>query len=375
MAEGIRHLGGTRWQVVIYAGKDRDGKQRQRSRVFHAKNLQAARKAADPIRAALRAETAGLRPDSGTVSEYVALWLAENEVEKSPTTMKGYRITAKRITERWGTLPLRDLTTPMVRAWYAELQRNGMSPATVRHQHAVLRAIMRRAVADELIARPPTFGVKLAKDVRRDLVLPKDADMLRLVRACTGDLAVAVRLAAACGLRRGELVGLRWCDIAGREVLVRRVLIETGDGVAVRDTTKGKRDRAVSLDGATMRALAAHRRHQRGQAAALGVTMAPAGEWYVLADMAADPSGGTPLSPSWLSHSWESARGAAKVRLHDLRHWYATKILESGQATVAELSQWLGHAQVSTTMNIYVHAAPERRRVSAKVMGGILSAT
>ena len=121
-----------------------------------------------------------------------------------------------------------------------------------------------------------------------------------------------------------------------------------------------------------MRVLAAHRRTQRRQAGELRATLAPAAECYIAADMAADPTGRTPHSPSWLSHGWASARGDVPVRLHDLRHWYATKILESGQATVAELSQWLGHAQVSTTMNIYVHAAPERRRVSADVMGGVL---
>ena len=369
---GVKHLGSDRYQVVVYAGKDRSGKQRQHTRSFRAKNDQAANRAAPAVKAKLRTERAGLRPDSGTVGEYVAQWLADNEGAKSPTTMKAYRITARRITERWGTLPLRELTTPMVRAWYTDLRREGMTPATMRHQHTILRIILRQAAADNLAGSPATFGVKMDKPTKRKLDLPKDADMLRLVRSCTGELGVAVRLAAACGLRRGELVGLRWCDIAGREVLVRRVLIEAHGAVEVRDTTKGKRDRAVALDGATMRALAAHRRHQRGQAAALGVAVAPAGEWYVLADMAGDPTGRTPLSPSWLSHGWAGARGTAKVRLHDLRHWYATKILESGQATVAELSQWLGHAQVSTTMDIYVHTAPERRRVSAAIMGGIL---
>jgi len=361
-----------RYKVTIYAGKDRDGKQRQRSRSFAATSDRAANKAADAVRVQMRAELVGLRPDMHTVAGFVAQWLANNEAEKSPTTMKGYRIVCTRIVDRWGHLRLNELTTPMVRAWYTELKQAGMTPATLKHQHAVLRAVMRSAVADELIARPPTFGVKLPKDPDRELKLPRDADMVRLVNSMAGDLAIAVRLAAVAGLRRGELVALRWSDIQGRDVSVSKVLIEAHGQVMARDMTKGKKDRRVALDDATMRALVRHRQLQADQAHQLRGVLAPAAERAVLANMAADPTGRTPYSPTWLSHSWQQARGDMPVRLHDLRHWYATKVLESGEATVAELSQWLGHAQVSTTMNIYVHANPERRRVSARIMGRAL---
>ena len=71
-----------------------------------------------------------------------------------------------------------------------------------------------------------------------------------------------------------------------------------------------------------------------------------------------------------MSDEWQRARGDMRVRLHDWRHWYATKkLLESGQVTIRELSEVLGHAQVSTTLNIYTHASEDSRTRAAAVIG------
>ncbi|MBI4935846.1 MAG: site-specific integrase [Actinobacteria bacterium] len=378
MTGALQHISGDRWRVVVYAGLA-DGKQRQRSKSFRAATKQEARRKADAVAAGLRGAVEEERVAAGTIAHLVQQWLDDNELTKSPTTMKGYRICARRIVAEFGKMRVDQLTSQDVRSWYTRLAKGdpkkGVAPmtaATIDHHHAVLRAILRQAVADDMVAKPATFGVKRPKPEQRELRLPKDTDMLGLLAGTEGDLRIAVRIAAATGMRRGELVALRWSDIQRREVHCARAHIESGDGVLAK-STKGKRERRISLDHWTMRLLVVHRRLQVDQAAQLGVDLPLRRDRFILANMADDPTGQTAYTPSWLSHGWRRARGGAPVRLHDIRHWYATKVLESGEASIAELSEWLGHAQVSTTVNIYTHTDRDRRRVSAQVMGRVLA--
>lgn len=367
----LRPKGPGKWQLVLYAGKDRTGRQRQLTRTIYAPNERAARKAAERVAVEMRAEMQGRTVAADTFGAYAAQWLKDKAASgASPTTMRGYQAIVDRMTAKWGAVRLDQLTAPMVRAYYTQLA-GGVSQATVDHHHAVLRAILRQAVKDDILPKAVTAAVTRPKATRHSLALPTDDAMLGLIRTTTGPLAVAIRLAAATGLRRGELLGLRWQDVGGGVLHVRRTVIEA-DGVHVRQTTKGKRDRRVAVDRETLRVLAAHRRGQVEQARQLEHVLERHGDRFVLADMAADPSGETPLSPSWLSQAWITHRGAMRVRLHDLRHWYATKVLESGQVTVRELSEALGHADPAITLRIYAHADPARRKLTAQVMGGVL---
>lgn len=370
MTGSLQHMGDDKWRVTVYIGIV-DGKQKQKVKSFHAPTRQAAKRTADGIASDLRSGAAEQARDAGTFAAYFTRWLDEVEPGRSPTTMKGYRSCGKRLTATFGAKPLADIGAQDVRVWHAKLAKGGMSAATIDHHHALLSAVLRQAVRDELIPKAATFGAKRPKREQREISLPKHADVLKLIDGCAGDLRIAIRIAAACGLRRGEVIALRWSDIVGREILASRAMIEAYG--AQEKSTKGKRDRRVSLDYHTLRMLAAHRRAQVAQAAQLGVTLPVRADRRILANMAVDPTGRTPYSVSWFTHGWTRARGVSGMRLHDLRHWYAKTILESQRATVAELSEWLGHAQVSTTLNIYArHTDPVRRRVSGSVMGGVL---
>lgn len=369
------HIEGDRYKAVLYLGRDDGKRQRQRSRSFRASSQREADKIAEKLRTEMRAEHNKTQREAaaraGTFAEYFNAWLDEVEPHRSPTTMKGYRSNGKKLLAHFGSMPLDLIGSQDVRVWHAKLAKGGMSAATIDHHHALLSAVLRQALRDDKVTKAATFGAKRPKRPKYEITLPKDADVLAMVHGCGGDLRIAVRIAAACGLRRGELVALRWSDIKGRELKVARARIEVAG--AVEQSTKGKRSRPVPIDHPTMRVLAAHRRAQVAQAAQLGVTLDVRGDRRILANLADDPSGQTPYSLSWLSHGWESARRGSGMRLHDLRHWYATKTLEGGMATIAELSEWLGHAQVSTTLNIYTHTDATRRRAASRVMGRLLS--
>ena len=340
-----------RYRLRVYVGRA-NGKDVRRTITYTANSQREADRKAMGHANTLRQQATLQRPDS--IAVLVDLWLNESGRERSPTTIDSYKTICRRICDEFGPIPVGELTAQDVRSWETRLTASGLAAGTVDRHHAVLGAILRQAASDGLIAQAVTSSVKRPRLNRRDISLPRDLVMQRLWDATTGDLAVAVRLAAATGLRRGELLGLKWSDLHRRTLRVCRVVIDVDGGHQVREVLKGKRDRTVPLDYETMRRLARHRTSRDG---------------FILS-----PNGVDPYSPSWLSSAWAAVCKAqgVKVRLHDLRHWYATTLLQSKRVTIKDLQTLLGHAQPSTTLNIYSHVDPETLTTAASVIGAAL---
>lgn len=370
MTGSVQHIKDDRWRVVIYAGQDtRTGKAIQKSRAFKAVGRQEAEQLADPIKTALRAELARAAVVRGSVGGAVESWLEEKEQTSSPTTMTNYRRIGRAIVEQFGRMKMDELKPRDVRLWYARLGKGGMSQASIAHYHSVLRAVCRQAWFDDEIAKPATAGLKLSVPTH-ELDLPTNRAMLAILSHATEDLSVAFRLAAATGMRRGELVALRWSDLRGWDLRVARALIEV-KGAVKSKVPKGKRARIVTLDYGTMRMLAAHRKAQVASADQLGHVLPRRADRAVFANLERDPTGQTEYRPSWLSHGWDRTRklaGAQGVTLHSLRHWHATNLLDAG-LTEADVADRLGHADPAVTMRVYAHSRKGRGRLAATAIG------
>ena len=306
----------------------------------------AGRKAAE--RAALPYLAAHTTTGRGTVAELVADWLALAERDRSPSTLIGYRRHAARIEARFGTRRASTVTAADVDRWYTELLAAGMSIASLHHVHRVLSAVLnfgfRHGRLDGVETRRVTLPAYRTPDIR-----PPDPVVLARIWAQLPMRAWgrAVRLLIATGMRRGEVCALKWEDVdLGAKVLtVRSSVVESGHDLIVK-SPKGKRSRTITLSTAAFNVLIASVDGTGGYVFSLG-----AGD-------------GLPMRPSWLSSQWERWRwrhGAQGVRLHDLRHWYATSALEAG-APLASVAAQLGHAQTSTTLNIYASRTDAGRR-------------
>ena len=240
------------------------------------------------------------------------------------------------------------------------------SPRLVQQVHAVLRNALQAAMREELLMRNvaklvqspgPNYQVNrgLSVDQARKLLVDARADRLHAMYV----------LALYLGLRRGELLGLRWEDIdrAAGVLEVRRTLQRVdGELRVVEPKTRSSR-RTVPLLGLCDEALAAHRDRQLEERAAAGPAWIETG--YVFTSTT-----GTPIEPDNLRRSWYPIRAAAgleDVRFHDLRHTAVTLLLDIGTAPhiVREI---VGHAHIGVTMTIYAHASQDEKRAALKAL-------
>jgi integrase len=252
-----------------------------------------------------------------------------------------------------GYLKLKVLSPPHIRRLYGEKLDAGLSPRTVQYAHVVLQRALKAAVNDGLIPRNPCEAVD-PPQVLREEIRPLARDQVRaLLGAAAGDRLEALYVVAVhCGLRQGELLGLKWedVDLEARTLPVRRTLSK-GEFAAPK-TAKGRR--SVSLTPTAVEALKRHSERQAKEMVKAGTLYRDRG--LVFASLV-----GTPLSRHNLTRSFKALLGRAglprAVRFHDLRHTCATLLLGKGfnGKFVQEL---LGHAAIAVTLDTYSHVLP-----------------
>jgi integrase len=230
----------------------------------------------------------------------------------------------------------------------------GLSPRTVTHMHRVLREALQQAVRWQLLARNPADAVKPPKVERRQMsVLDADATagLIEAARATT--LFVPILLGVRCGMRRGEVVALRWrnVDLERGQISVVASAEQTDQGVREKEPKNGK-GRTVVLSATEVEELRSHRVQQAQRLLALGVRLSDDHHVVARAD-------GQALQPRSLTHAFvKFARAHGfQIRLHDLRHSHATHMLASGvHPKIAQ--ERLGHSSVGITLDLYSHVLP-----------------
>lgn len=340
----------------------------------HSRNVVGTRRDAErALRDLLAAVDAGARSEVPTFGRIVEMWLAgaAERDELEATTLRTYRTLLDRwILPRVGRVRVDQVRVEDLEGVVSAMIRAGRAPATIRQAHAVWRRALKEAIRLQWTTANPAAAVRLPRARPHEVDVPDVASMVRLLAAAHDAsplLGVAVHVAVATGLRRGELCGLQWADVdldAGL-ITVRRSVAEV-DGRVIVKGTKTRQERDVPIDDRTVDELLRWRQLQADAASALG------GELTVWV-LAVDPTGGRPLRPGLLSQQWRrlAAREAPGVRLHDLRHAMASMLLAHGRP-LPEVSRRLGHSSVTTTANVYAHSLRETERESADVMGRLM---
>lgn len=369
----LAHLGKDRWKVWVYAGIDpRTRKQRMRTKTFRADTEAAAKREGAKHAGRLVDAISEQRAERGTVAELAREFLDDRKGGWSPTTYQRAAQIVAVIVKDLGRVRLEQLTARQVDAWYGTLRKRGLTDANIHHYHRILRSMLNRAEEWDMVEKVATKKARPPAVPRYQSKMPATATVQAVLESSRGDMRTAFYVLAATGMRRGEIIGLRWGDIVDRKLTVSRAVVHV-DGKLIPKSTKSGQTRAVTLDDATLSELAAHATRSATKAAQLGGTVTA--DSYVFADYRADPNGRTPRRPGWLTHAWtqQRARHGSKARLHDLRHWHASALLDSGRP-MPEVSARLGHADPSITARIYAHAVEGADSASADVMGELLPA-
>lgn len=306
---------------------------------------------------------------SWTVDEYLRHWLATVvKPNRMPKTHQGYELAVrKHIVPALGRKRLTKLSVADVRNLVQSLIDKGLRTRMVQYVHAVLRNALENALRDELVPRNVAKLVKVKTptyDVGRGL----SVDQARtLLRAAESDRLYALYvLAVYLGLRRAEVLGLRWADInldEGTLQVVRTLQRVDGELRFLPPKTRSSK-RTVPLPTPCVDALRSHRVGQDRERLKLGPRWDDHG-------MVFSTTVGTPIEPDNLSRSWYKLRGAVgepPPRFHDLRHTCVSLLLADG-APPHVVQQIVGHSAIDVTMTIYAHASLDEKRKALHSLG------
>lgn len=337
-----------------------------------------------------------VEPSKLSFGEYLDTWAAG--LRLAPSTTSSYEKNIRlHIKPNLGALPLAAITGAKLSAFYRKLETDGrrdhragegLSARSVRYVHTIVHKALEQALTDELIsanpadrANPPT-----AKQARAPEMRPWTPAHLRTFLTWSADnspLHAAWYVLAMTGMRRGEVLALRWrdVDLDARTMAVRRsaTLIKTkGGGERIAEgATKSNRPRVLDLDDDTVSLLRAHRRDRAALALQFGRD-----DSLVFADQE-----GAHLHPERFSRSFKAEvrrcrkqlakRGVEdtppEIRLHDLRHTHATVLLGIG-TNPKIVSERLGHSSVSVTLDIYSHVLPTIQRQAVDQLHAVMAA-
>ena len=320
-------------------------------------------------------------PSKMTLAAWLQQWLEEAQHNVARKTLERYReivelhLVPHSARSRWPSCSpcISRPTTPHALASGRRDGSGGLSPQTVVHHDRVLNVAMKRARALRLIPTNPVEDVSRPAVNRHEIEVLEPAESAALLAAArTTRMFPIVFLALATGLRRGEVLGLRWSDVdlERRSLTVAQSLEQTKAGLRFK-TPKTKRSRrTIALSPSLVEELQAHRARQAADRLALGMGRDPAGLVFTRID-------GDPIQPDSVTKMFARIVARAKIRpisFHGLRHTHATDLLRAGvHPKIA--SERLGHSSIAITMDTYSHAIPGLQEDAAQRIDAALRAT
>jgi integrase len=360
---------GQKWSVVIDAGRDADGR---RLRKWHSGF--ATKREAESARVEILArlqQGVYVAPSKATVAEWFSQWLAAR-VGLAETTLDGYERDARRVTAEIGQMRLRDVTTATLNGLYRDLSVK-LAPATVKNTHAVTHKALSDAVRQGLLGRNPADYAELPRPEPPEMEAWSADELARFLQFVSGErLYAAFVLMCSTGMRRSELLGLRWrnTDLEhGRVAVVDTVVPVRSKPVLRVGQTKSRRSRRViALDQATVTALRSHRTAQAAE-------RLRAGEAWADLDLVFTNEVGELLNPSTFTRL--TKRLAVKAGVRPLtphaaaRHTWATLALSSGVHPKV-VQERLGHSTIAVTLDRYSHVTEGMDRDAAEVVAALL---
>ena len=305
------------------------------------------------------------------LGEYLERWL---EGSVWHTTYRDYAGHVRNhIAPELGRLKLAKLTSAHVQALYRKKLDSGLSPRTVNYIHATLHKALEQAVKWRLVPYNVSDAAVKPRQERREtlaLTLEQVLTFLRVAQEAQDRFEALYVVAVFTGMRPGELLALRWSDLvldgAKPEARVRRSLSKDDSGRHIFKRTKTEKGRSVSLMPQVVEALRDHRRRQAEE------RLRYSGLWQDQ-DLVFPNKSGAPMDwDNFTARNYRPLREAAglpkNTRFYDLRHTFATLMLEQGENPKV-VQEIFGHSQITHTMDTYSHVTLNMQGVAFDRLG------
>lgn len=327
-------------------------------------------------------ESGALKPDGKiTVEEWLKIWLetyTKNRVRLN--TYEGYeRIVNKHLIPELGHYYLRDLRPEHIQSMLNNKLEKGnlrykgkpLQARQVEYIYAVLHSALEQAVKNQVIIRNPCDAVTKPKKQKNEFIPWDDDQTNHFLSSVKGSRLFPLYMVAwGTGLRRSEILGLKWEDVDFKKgtLTVRRSLVRVKGGYVIHEPKTKKSRRTIPLPGAVIKALKAWKKKQAAEKVAFHGT-------YNSYDLVFCNEIGEATNPESISRAFKRDLGRAKlpeIRFHDLRHGHATMLLELGE-DITVISNRLGHSTINLTADTYSHVRERLQREASSKLDRILN--
>ena len=379
MKGNLTRRGETSWRLKFDTGRDPvTGR-----RVTKFVTLRGTRRQAQEEAARIIAGTATgeyVERSKTMVADYLRSWLSGLHGLAGKTRQEYGRLITQLVIPHLGNHELQRLRPAHIADWHAKLLVSGgkngrpLSARTVGHAHHVLHTALERAVGTELLARNVAHAISPPKVALTEIAALKADEIAPILAALKGYKLEAIAvLALSTGARRGEILALHWGDVdltAGTVRIARSLEQTAADGLKFKQPKTARGVRTISLPAVAVETLQAHRKRQLEQRMMLGQGKPTAGT------LVFSTIDGGPINPNGLSRDWGDfvrAQGLPLVTFHGLRHSHVSALIASGVDPLT-ISRRIGHANVSTTTNVYGHLFKRTDTMAAKAIEAVLKA-
>jgi integrase len=364
----ILQRGPDSWRLTIDAGRDLRGNRKRVSVTVRGTREDALRRLAslnEELEDARVIVTSGMR-----VKKYLEHWLeTDARMGVNKKTYERYReITRNHLIPAFGHLRLSQLEASHVQLYIKDALdhgrldgRGGLSEQTVVHHVRVLHRAMEDAVNNRQLPFNPVTSVKKPKVKKRQIQPYEPNEMQRILSKARGRRIYApILVDYSTGLRRGEVLGLRWkdVDLESGNLRIMQALKQTEEGLEFGPPKSGV-GRSVAISPTIVEALKKHRTEQSKQKLLLGEDYRDIGLVFCLED-------GEMWPPDSFTTNFKSLRESLGLggTFHDIRHTHATELLKMGVHPKI-VSERLGHSTTQVTLDLYSHVLPDMQRAVA----------